>query len=147
MTRKLILIYFLLLLIIVSFIINKNKDNNKNQNIIEDYYKKKQCHRGEWQYLSDYDVYYYEKKDDTFFINNDKYILINEENIETVKKLFKYETLPFKDKKCNDLQRNFNINLINYSNYVSIWQDKSYEFIIYLYDISNHVLYYKRVFG
>ena len=147
MTRKLILIYLLLLLVIVSFIIKKNKDNNINQNIIEDYYKKEQCHRVEWQYLSDFDVYYYEEKDDIFFINNDKYALINEENIELVKDLFEYDTLPFKEKKCNDLQRKFDINLINYSNYISIWQDEDYEFIVYLYDISNHVLYYKRVFG
>ena len=146
-----IIINTICIILIIFFCFFKHDKYDKPllqyQNFIDGYYDKIVCHRSEWQYLSDFYVYYYEEKDDLLFSSDNQYVLVDEDNIDLVKELYEYSTLAFDEEECNNLLRNFDINIITFSDYVYIWQDEGYEFIIYLYDIDEHTLYYKRVFG
>ena len=146
--KKIINIICIILAIFFCFFKQDNKDTPfYYQNIIDGYYNKIECRNTEWQYLSEFNVYYYEEKDDKLFTIDDQYVLVDEDNIDLVKELFEYSILAFDTDECNTLYRNFDLNIITLSDFVSIWQDEGYEFIINLYDIDEHTLYYKRVFG
>lgn len=142
------------------------KDNHFDDiygNVLDGYNDSVVCIYGGLHNVSEYRIYYYDVNFDKEYMNNNNYLEVDENNIDEIKKLFNEMKKQFSyGNKCYSQYNKFNINVITLGDYFSIKRtDKYYEslktgckeqgycpgeayFIVYLYDIDSHNLYYIR---
>ena len=158
MKKKLfILIPIILFLVLLCFWII-NVITYHDENVLDGYKYYYECHMDIGMDYITYREYYYEAKDDQKFINNDKYVIVND-NLDEIKEFFDYLKEEFKqDKKC---KVDINSVVVSNGDYMILTRpDRYYEdvnkgckenksvctaehdFKLFYYDLGTHVLYY-----
>lgn len=158
MVKKILIVIPILLFLVLlcSWIINVMKYHDEK--ILDGYIDYYNCHMDIGMDYNTYREYHYELKDDEKFIDNEDYIIVDD-NLDEIKDFFNYLKNEFKqDKKC---EADINSSVVSMGDYMILTRpDRYYEeikngckehkltctadhdFKLYYYDIDTHTLYY-----
>ncbi len=141
-------ILFILTVIMISFICGLVWSflpmHYKDKMILKGYYEKEEYFQEDgFQDHTDYCKYFYKKLDDDKFINNIKYEIVKEENIEGLKGYFG-DTRNWMNIEGRSKEFDFNNDIISIGDYYYLdLKESGYNnYNVYFYDIETHILYY-----
>lgn len=148
------------ILVIIMLLLTGCSSLNFDKNIENNYIDSSKCEINMIQDWQKYEVYKYDSSYDEKFINSDRYVIVDDNNIDEIRELFNYMEDIMKDTKCSFT---FDYSSITKGNYVRIERPEQYyielerecdkdnfddnicyyehEFTVYLYDIDSHILY------
>ncbi len=148
------------ILFIICLLLTGCTSLNFDKNIENGYIDSSKCEISMIQDWQKYEVYKYDSSHDEKFINSDRYVVVDDNNIDEIVELFNYMEETIKDTKC---AFTFDYSSISNGNYVRIERPKQYytelengcdvddfddnhcyymhDFVVYLYDINSHILY------
>ena len=148
------------ILFIICLLLTGCTSLNFDKNIENGYIDSSKCEISMIQDWQKYEVYKYDSSHDEKFINSDRYVVVDDNNIDEIVELFNYMEDTMKDTKC---AFTFDYSSISNGNYVRIERPEQYytelqndcnvndfddnhcyymhDFVVYLYDINSHILY------
>lgn len=161
----LIIIPFVFVIITIVFGVKSENYSRIDNNINDDYIDSYKCQYGLRDNIT-YEVYYYDEDKNTNMIKHHDHIIVNEDNIEELKDLFKNIEMAINRTECKTKYDVSNIDNITYGDYFYLERpDEYYEAIkngckekvpyycgenkytIYYYDVENHTLFYVKSFN
>ncbi len=114
--------------------------SSRSDEILEGYSNCEEYYSEGFQDYIDYCKYFYSEDDDNKFEESDYYSIITKDNMDIIKKYF--EEFPYENMEDSN-KYDFTTNNINEGDYYCLKagsNDDNYS--IFLYDISDHILYY-----